>query len=278
MKIKDISVCMASPEGDKAAFEFAREFAAARDAHLSCAAFTVLPQVVIGYGDAAGAELYASLLQDTREAANAAWDKFEESLRNDPMIELRRVEAMQNRVEQLSAMNARYADLVVVRAPGATDEQPHADMLEGVLLGGGRPVLVLPTGWKNEKIGKRTVMAWDASREASRALHDALLVMPEHAQVFLTTIDAKPSDAGVGAGPGWDIGAHLARHGCTVEVRNEDSGGRSIAQSLLDVATAYDADLVVMGGYRHSRLQQAILPGVTRKLLRETKVPLLLSH
>ncbi|KJS35359.1 MAG: hypothetical protein VR74_16680 [Hyphomonas sp. BRH_c22] len=73
-------------------------------------------------------------------------------------------------------------------------------------------------------------------------------------------------------------GAHLARHGCNVEVRNEDSIGRPVAKALLDVSASFDADLIVMGGYRNSRLQQAFLPGVTRTLLHETRVPLLLSH
>ncbi|MEZ5997835.1 MAG: universal stress protein [Hyphomonas sp.] len=279
MQIRDISVCLASPDGDKAAFEFARDVAAAHNAHLSCAAFTILPQIVIGYGDAVGAEMYATLIQETRTAMTEAWDRFEDqSLRTEDTIELRRFEVMQNRVEALSAMNARHADLVVVTAPGADDEQPHADMLEGALLGGGRPVLVLPAGWKKPVFGKRTVMAWDGGREASRALHDSLMVMPQGALVLLTTVDAKPGETGYGAGPGWDIGAHLARHGCTVEVRNEDSIGRSTAEALLDVATAYDADLIVMGGYRHPRLQQAVMGGVTRKLVREAKVPLLLSH
>ncbi len=58
----------------------------------------------------------------------------------------------------------------------------------------------------------------------------------------------------------------------------QDSIGRSVAEALLDVATGYEADLIGIGGYRHARLQQALLPGVTRTLLREAKVPLLLSH
>lgn len=279
MTIRDISICMASPEGDKAAFNFARALAEARGAHLSCAAFTVLPPIIVGYGEGVTGEVYAAILQETRDTMSKAWKAFEEKLlRDEPAVEMRHIEALPNRVEALSAMNARHADLVVVRAPDAKDEQPHADLLEGVLLGGGRPVLVVPADWKKETVGTRAVVAWDASREASRALHDALMLMPEGAKVCVTTIDAKPGDTGHGEGPAWDIGAHLARHGLNVEVRNEDSIGRPVAEALLDVATSFDADLIVMGGYRHARLQQAFLPGVTRTLLRKMKVPLLLSH
>jgi len=273
-------VCMASPEGDKSAFAFASAFAAARGAHLSCATFTVLPPIIVGYGDGAAGEVYAAILQETRTSMQAAWAKFEAGLAKEaPPVEVRQFEAFPNRIGPLAAMNARHADLVVVRAPGTfDDEQPHADMLEGALLGGGRPVVVVPADWTKETIGTRVVIAWDASREATRAMHDALLVMPEGAAVCVVTVDAKPGDTGHGAGPAWDIGAHLARHGCKVEVRNEDSIGRPVAKALLDVAAAYNADLIVMGGYRHSRLQQAFLPGVTRTLLREAKIPLLLSH
>ncbi|MEZ6011503.1 MAG: universal stress protein [Hyphomonas sp.] len=279
MKIRDISVCMASPDGDRVAFELARALANAHDAHLSCAAFTVLPPIIVGYGDGAAGEVYASILQETRDTMKAAWSKFEESLRlEEPPVEFRHFECFTGRTEPLSAMNARHADLVVVKAPGEADSQPHSDMLEGVLLGGGRPVLVVPEDWKGSVVGSSTVIAWDASREATRALHDSLLLMPEGAKVCVTTVDAKPGDTGHGAGPAWDVGAHLSRHGCSVEVRNEDSIGRSPAEALLDVATAYNADLIVMGGYRHSRLQQAFLPGVTRTLLSKAKVPLLLSH
>ncbi|MCA8891293.1 MAG: universal stress protein [Hyphomonas sp.] len=279
MKIKDISVCMASPDGDKAAFDFAKMLAVANDAHLSCAAFTVLPPMILGYGDGSAGEVYASILQQTRDTMSGAWKKFEDSLdQQSPAIEMRHFEAFPNRVESLSAMNARHADIVVVRAPGKSDEQPHADLLEGVLLGGGRPVLIVPEEWSGTTVGQRAMIAWDASREATRALHDSLLLMNGDAKVCVATVDAKPGDTSHGAGPAWDVGAHLSRHVADVEVRNEDSIGRSTAEALMDVATSFDADLIVMGGYRHSRLQQAFLPGVTRTLLREAKVPLLLSH
>ena len=210
---------------------------------------------------------------------SGAWAKFEERLNTqDPPVEMRRIEAFPNRVEALSAMNARHADIVVVRAPGKSDEQPHADMLEGVLLGGGRPVLIVPEGWTGTTVGKRAMIAWDASREATRAMHDSLLLMQDDAKSLRYDGRRKAGRYRHGAGPAWDIGAHLARHVADVEVRNEDSIGRSTAEALMDVATSFDADLIVMGGYRHSRLQQAFLPGVTRTLLSEAKVPLLLSH
>ena len=186
MNIKDISVCMASPDGDKAAFDFAQALASAHNAHLSCAAFTVLPPMILGYGDGSAGEVYASILQQTRDTMSGAWAKFEEGLNaQDPPVEMRHFEAFPNRVEALSAMNARHADIVIVRAPGKSDEQPHADMLEGVLLGGGRPVLIVPENWSRATVGERAMIAWDASREATRAMHDSLLLMQDDAKVCI---------------------------------------------------------------------------------------------
>lgn len=279
MKIKDIGVCMASPEDDIRTFEFARTFAASRDAHLSCAAFTILPPMFTGYGIGGAGEVYTSILQEARSAMIAAWDAFEQKQAGkEPAVEMRHFETFSNRVEALSAMNARHADLVIVRAPDKSDAQPHADMLEGVLMGSGRPVLVLPVGWNGKTVGKRAVVGWDASREAARALHHSMLVLSDDANVCIVTVDASPGETGYGQVPGWDIGAHLSRHGYKVEVRNEDSTGRSVTHALLDLATFCDADLIVLGGYRHSRLRQSVLPGVTRTMLRTSKVPILLSH
>ncbi len=279
MKIKDISICMSSPDEDMKAFEFARSFAASRDAHLSCAAFTILPPMFTGYGVGGAGEVYASIVQEARDTMRASWRKFEEKLvGKDPAVEIRHFETFSNRVEAVSAMNARHVDLVIVRAPDESDKQPHADMLEGAMLGGGRPVLVLPVGWTGETIGNRAVVAWDAGREAARALHDSMLILSDDAKVCIATVDANPGETGYGEVPGWDISTHFSRHGYNVEVRNEDSMGRSVPHALLDLATSRDADLIVLGGYRHSRLQQSVLPGVTRTLLRTSKVPLLLSH
>lgn len=279
MKVKDISVCMASPSGDKAVFDFARTYAEGLGAHLSCAAFTVLPPMIVGYHDAAAGEAYAAMVSETRMLMDRAWEKFEAPLlREDPPIEVRRLEVLPNGVEATSAMNARHADLVIVRQPGRSEEQPHADMLEGALLGGGRPVLVVPDSWKTKPIGTRILIGWDASREATRAMHDSLLIARDDAKICLMTIDARPGGDRHGDGPGWDVGAHLSRHGYEVEVRNEDGIGRPDADVIQDVAASMNADLVVLGGYRHSRLRQTFVPGVTRILLRESKVPLLLSH
>jgi len=92
------------------------------------------------------------------------------------------------------------------------------------------------------------------------------------------TVDAKPKMFGHGDQPGANIAAHLSRRGLPAEVRNVDSMGRSAALAILEEAGALQADLVVMGGYAHSRLRELVFGGATRELLRAAAVPLLMAH
>lgn len=278
MDIKDISVCLAVPENDRSVLEFAQALAAERQAHLTCAAFTLLPPIIYGF-DGTGTDVYAAAIADTRVRMAAAWQAFEEkSRRLDQPLDFRQFEVFAGDSEFVSAINARHADLVVVGQPDPSGPHPHREILEGALLGGGRPVLVIPPGWATPRIGKRVVIGWDASREAARALHDGLLLAGPDARICLLTIDAKPSGSGYGGGPGWDIGAHLSRHGCEVNVRNEDGLSRAAADVILDVAADEEADLIILGGYRHPRFWQSVVPGVTRSVLKKTRRPVLLSH
>jgi len=122
------------------------------------------------------------------------------------------------------------------------------------------------------------VVAWDASREATRALSEAQALLEMAEQVTVVTVDAKPKMFGHGDQPGANIAAHLARRGLPAEVRNVDSMGRPASLAILEEATALNADLVVMGGYAHSRLRELVFGGATRELLRTTKIPLLMAH
>jgi nucleotide-binding universal stress UspA family protein len=125
---------------------------------------------------------------------------------------------------------------------------------------------------------KTVMVCWDAGREATRALSDAMPFIAEAGRVVIVTADAKARFEGHGEMPGADIALHLARHGVNVEVRNADTLSRRTAQALLDEARAVDADLIVMGGYGHSRMTQFMFGGVTREMLSESPIPLLMSH
>ena len=142
----------------------------------------------------------------------------------------------------------------------------------------GRPILAIPTTWTVRDDMKRVMIAWDGGREAARAIGDAAPFLDLADEVVVATIDAQPKARGVGPAPGADIAAHLARRGYSVEVKNFDDLGEETGDALLTAALAAGADLIVMGGYGHARLQQAIFGGVTKTLLEGSDIPLLLSH
>jgi nucleotide-binding universal stress UspA family protein len=122
------------------------------------------------------------------------------------------------------------------------------------------------------------LVGWNASREASRAVHDALPLLAKAESTCVFLANPKRGLAAHGEEPGADIARHLARHGLKVEVAKTIADDVADSALLLNHASDMGADLLVMGAYGHSRLREFILGGVTRSLLREMTVPVLLSH
>lgn len=276
MQLKDIIVCAAG--ADTSALDLAQKIAGDHGAHLACSAIGIMPTMLL-YNEFGAGAAYTAQLNENRAIIDRFWNQMEEDLRKrDPKIELRRHRTYATNLESLVAAIARHADLAIVRAPTAEETQPYAQMIEAALLASGRPVMVAPADWKTRPVGRKMVIGWDASREAARAMHDALLLAAKDAEITIVTVDAKPGSLDHGDAPGLDIAAHLARHGLKVELRNEAGLGRATHEVLTRIATDIDADMLVLGGYRHSRLQQVLFGGVTRSMLRSVPLPLLLSH
>lgn len=179
----------------------------------------------------------------------------------------------------LIARHSRYADLVVL-GQADTDDAMGADseMAEDVILGCGRPVLMVPYIGAPQKFGKRVMVAWDASREAARAVNDALPILETADQVMVMIVNPKRGPDAHGAEPGADIATHLARHGLKVDVKVYTQRDLSVADMLLSRIADESVDLVVMGAYGHARLREMVLGGVTREMLRTMTVPLVMSH
>ncbi len=143
----------------------------------------------------------------------------------------------------------------------------------------GVPALAIPDNWPATRpIGLAIQIAWNASREARRAITDAMPLLSLARSVSVLVVDAANMPGRFGADPGADISAYLARHAIPVELRQVTSDGRSIAETVLSIATTEGCDLIAIGAYSHARAAELIFGGVTRELLARTTVPILLSH
>lgn len=184
--------------------------------------------------------------------------------------------AIDDPVEAMT-LHARYADLVVI---GQTDlsgrSQVPSDFPQRLVLAAGRPVLILPSVGRIATLGKRILVAWGPSREAARALTDAIPLMRLADSVQVIVVNPRGDEHGPVAGA--DIGLYLARHGVRVEVKTDHGAEIDVGNELLSRAADLDADLIVMGGYGHSRLQEWVLGGTTRTMLESMTTPVLMSH
>ena len=175
-------------------------------------------------------------------------------------------------------VHARHADLTLIGQP--QDDMmaggQHA-LLEQLLFGSGRPVLVTPWTGAGKADPATVMIAWDGSGTAARAVNDALPFLQRAKTVVVLAIDDGRAD--IGEQPGADIARHLARHGIDVSTRDVP-GGRDIAVGdlLLSQAADLGAELMVMGGYHHSRVREYVLGGVTRTIVNTMTLPVLMAH
>jgi len=176
---------------------------------------------------------------------------------------------------------SRTADLVILGQTNQDDPESYIaeQFPETVLLGAGGPVLLMPYAGNFESVGEHVLIAWNGSREAARAVHDAIPFIVRAARVTIaaasTTFTPAESQAACA-----DLAAMLARHGATtVDItRFERDAAESTGDALLSYAADGGYDLLVMGAYGHARLQELVLGGVTRSILASMTVPVLMSH
>ena len=178
------------------------------------------------------------------------------------------------------ALHARYADLTILgqRDPGNDDMALIRPYPERVTLASGRPILVVPYAGHFASVGRRVLVAWNASREAARAVADAMPLLASADSVAVMAVDPQPGPNGHGDLPGADIALHLARHGVKAQIERTVSAEVPIGEVLLSRAADLGADLLVMGAYGHSRLRELLLGGATRSILASMTIPVLMSH
>lgn len=279
MDYRSIIVCLDDSDSTRQRLDFALGLSVRHSAHLTGLHLSYMPSAAFAAYDGVE-QIYASLQQDLAVRQAAARDAFLAAARaqNVPADFI----AARNLDIVAATAHARVSDLIIAGQPDLRDTAAYLG--EGFpsrfVLEVSRPVLFTPHGFPVRTDFNHVMMAWNGSRESTRALFDALPFLQAANRVTLLTLHREDSPWPEGGPvPAPDVLALLRRHGVearlVVNAGHEDPGNWLLAR-----ATDMDdpADLLVAGAYGHSRLSEWILGGVTRTLLGQMPLPVLLSH
>ncbi len=173
--------------------------------------------------------------------------------------------------------SARAADLIIASQSDPSHADHRAD-LETFLFESGRPLLLVPRTMTEPRTVRRVLIAWNGSREAARATFDALPFLQAAESVDVLVVDPPERLSHPDMLPGSNIAATLQRHGVNATVINQESAGGSAATTIEGRLSGTGIDLLVMGGYGHSRWWEMIFGGVTRNILDSMTALTLLSR
>lgn len=232
-----------------------------------------------------GATLSPDVLEDFRqqseERAKASEERFEAVVgKHDWQWQWTRADEPNRSARDQVARVAHFSDVVIADQGDPEDARvPGSSLVADLVVDSGRPVIVHPRRWSGQ-VGEGSVLiAWKPCREAARAVHDAMPFLERAKTVTVTTVtrdEFTPPDAE-------EPGAVLARYLNEHEINAKSKplfgiSGRDTAEALMAKANGMGADLMVLGGYSHSRLREGVFGGITQSVIENTKVPALLSH
>lgn len=280
--IKDVLVHLDGSADDELRLGHAEAIASTCQAHVTGLFTNTLPDLapmVPLDGGAAAAEVIADLDEEARRSGDRIQQRLTERFSRFAVSnEVRRLDGTLGQLIGEAVSEARRADLFVTKRPyDGKDGTQWDDLFEAVLFGSGRGVYVVPPSRKPSDEIRRVLVAWRDTRETARALAEAAPFIERATRTGVLVVDPEQS------GPGKptidiDIAQHLGRYGTQVEVDLVESKGRSVADIILDQAHRMSADLIVMGGYGHSRAREWILGGTSRDMLERSDLPILMAH
>ena len=274
----DLLVYQDETAASRNALSFANALAESANGHLSA--------IMFGFLTTYPTSVYMESIPDAwlavQKQANKETDAIQKRLATELALvstkpELHRFDVAGVEAGDLLAEQSCNADAVIIGfdKDGGTDFERR--LFESVLLASGRPVIVVPESFKTYGPAKRIVVAWKESPQATRAIHDAMPMLRAADSVRVVIVNENGVDNQVtNIGP--KIVAHLIRHGVSAEARVVAAGRALPADIILDETRNFDAGMIVMGGYGHSRLREWIAGGVTRDILAAATVPVLMSH
>ena len=274
--IKDLLVNLSTGTKYHSALDYAVSFADAFEAHATAVAFAYEPIVPLSVMGGMTSDFLDVQRAETERLASAARERFDTLARRVGIASDSHVysTSVAGAADYFGRMARRF-DLSVVMQRESDNAAAEDLIAEAALFQSGRPVIVVPYAHAGGFKADNIMVCWDAGRTAARAIGDAAPLLARATRVDVVMVlgeEGKRDEI-----PGADIGQHLARRGLNVDVRRIVAEG-DVQSTLLSYAADSAADMIVMGGYGHSRLREFILGGVTRKMLAAMTVPCFMSH
>jgi nucleotide-binding universal stress UspA family protein len=232
---------------------------------------------LVAEGGAAVAAIFDVEREKALERAHAALAVFEaEAKRTGLIYSSRAISALQGEAAAILGATARLYDLTVVAQPEFERDTFDNNLAQEILYQSGGPVLFMPYTFKGAFYARRVGICWDGSRLAARAVRDAMPLLEQAEAITIITINAASNV------PPNATAAHLVRYlsrlGVPTEIDSLTTAKANIQSSILSMAADENLNLLVMGGYGHSRLKETVFGGVTRDMLESMTVPTLMSH
>jgi nucleotide-binding universal stress UspA family protein len=272
--IKDVMVSLDGTPVDEVRLAAVADIAEHFESHITALFLNMLPPLVPAEWDGVGVAHAAQMMHAARENGN----RIEAALRQrlatlQSPAKLRRIDLVAGSDGDIAAHEARSADVFVgLRPSGASHEADQ--LIESVLFGSGRHVFLAPIDRPAPAIFDRIVLAWNDTREATRAVAEAMPYLRKAEMVDVIVVQ----DSLFSPINGNDLMDHLLHHGVGAELHDVRPRGGGIGATLIAEAQERSADLIVIGGYGHSRLREWLLGGVTYQLMHQAPIPLIVAH
>ncbi|ABS62365.1 UspA domain protein [Parvibaculum lavamentivorans DS-1] len=286
MSVRKILVPLAGRPEDDEVLATALSVAADFEAQLVGLFARPDPSEALPYlGDGVSGQVIEDLMQAAREGADQASGRVRAALEKaaaakgipvaakgaEPQLPSARFLDVTGRRDEVVAAHSRLSDLIVFGE--GTTGSAGGSALEAAMMSAGRPVLIAPKkSWS--PVGGTVAIGWDESAEAARAVTAAIPFLERAKSVTILCIGGKELDPG----PGSTLADYLALHGVIADVHLVDAQTRAHGEVLLEQAEKSKTDLLVMGGYSHSRLREFIIGGATQHIRSHATIPVLMAH
>jgi nucleotide-binding universal stress UspA family protein len=274
--IKDVMVRLDGSAADEVRLSAVNDIADLFDSQVTGLFLNVMP-LVVAPEDGVGAMAATELMEAAKEAGDKVEARLRERLnRLQKPVELRRFDILSDAAADVAVREARTSDTFVASRPNGAPHEPE-HLIESVLFGSGRHLFLVPSRKLEKVIFERIVLAWNGSREAARALAEALPYLQKAKEVTVLVVDdERPIE--LNATLGVDAVKHLKHHGINATMHRARMRDNDVGATLIAETRRLKADLLVMGAYGHSRVREWLLGSATYTLLLKAPVPLLIAH